>query len=67
MGMMAVLSDYISIGDAAHELRVSDTTVRKMLDQGVLEGVLDPRRQRWVLRTSLAKLVAQRITRGDKR
>jgi excisionase family DNA binding protein len=62
--MVVVLEQYLSVGQTAMRLGVSQVTVRKPIDAGRLEYVRDPLGHRWVLRPSLERLIAERARRA---
>jgi excisionase family DNA binding protein len=62
--VVVVLEQYLSVGQAAMRLGVSQVTVRKLIEAGRLESVRDPLGHRWILRTSLERLIAERAARS---
>jgi YD repeat-containing protein len=62
--MVRVLDDYVAVGEAGRRLGISSESVRRLIDADALQSVRDPHGQRWVLRTSLDRLIAQRAAKA---
>jgi excisionase family DNA binding protein len=64
-----VMSELLTVSEVARILRVDDTTVRRWVKQGTLEGVLLPgvRRQGYrVKRETLEKLLGEKQNQESK-